>query len=123
MIKQTAERDGILVPIVFEQEPASGGKNQVAALKEWIGEVLPGYKVYGLEAKKVGDRVMAANIWFGEASNGQFYYVKGKWNDGFFSQLDRFNGLFHDDRITSVTGARHYIAPIRKWSGAGIAKV
>ncbi len=122
-IRKIAERDGIMVPIVFEQEPASGGKNQVAALKEYLAEVLPGWKVYGLEAKKVGDRVMAANIWFGEAANGQFYYVKGLWNEGFFSQLDRFNGMFHDDRITSVSGGRHWIAPIRKWSRGGVVSV
>jgi len=31
--------------------------------------------------------------------------------------LDTFapNSKSHDDRITSVTGARHELAPIRKW--------
>jgi phage terminase large subunit-like protein len=41
----------------------------------------------------------------------------GLWNERFFQQLDSFDGLKHDDRITSVTGARHYILPVRKkWS-------
>jgi hypothetical protein len=29
----------------------------------------------------------------------------------------------HDDRVTSVTGGRHWIAPIRKWSKMGFAAV
>ena len=75
-----------------------------------------------LEAKKLGDRVLAANTWFAEATTsemheGQFYIVDGMFNEKFFQQLDSFDGQKHDDRITSVTGARHYIAPIKKkWS-------
>jgi hypothetical protein len=42
--------------------------------------------------------------------------VKGLWNEHFLGQLDYFpNPAIHDDRITSVSGARHKIAPIRKW--------
>lgn len=113
-----------MVTICFEQEPASGGKNQVAELKEFLEKELKkrwgittNYKITSIEARALGDRVLAANTWFSEANNGQFYYVKGIWNDGFFSQLDSFDGIKHDDRITSVTGARHEIAPIKKKFG------
>ena len=114
-----------MVTVCFEQEPASGGKNQVAELKEFLETELKKrwqigtnqVKIEALEAKKLGDRVLAANTWFSEANNGQFYYVKGLWNEKFFSQLDTFDGLKHDDRITSVTGARHHIAPIQKKFG------
>lgn len=117
MVVEVARQDGQEVAICFEQEPASGGKNQVAELKEVITRELPGYMVYSIEAKKLGDRVLAANTWFGEAANGQWYIVKGLWNNPFLEQLDLFpNPAVHDDRITSPTGARHYIAPIRKWS-------
>lgn len=116
MILETAKRDGQEVKVCFEQEPASGGKNQVAELINLIRTELPGWDAAGLEARKLGDRVLAANVWFGEAMQGQWYYVKGLWNEKFFSQLDYFpNEAIHDDRITSVTGARHKIAPINKW--------
>lgn len=121
------------IHIVFEQEPASGGKNQVAELKQYIKKelkkrgIVSGFVIDSLEAKKLGDRVLAAGTWFAEAQTvelegkiiheGQFYYVAGPWNEKFFTQLDTFDGLKHDDRITSVTGARHYIAPVKsKWS-------
>ncbi len=116
MIVDVARRDGQEVTICFEQEPASGGKNQVAELKELINKELPNYIVDSIEAKKLGDRVLAANTWFGEAANGQWYMVKGLWNNPFLEQLDPFpNSAIHDDRITSTTGARHHIAPIRTW--------
>jgi len=115
MVVEIGRRDGAHVQICFEQEPASGGKNQIAELTELIKRELPGWNVSSLEAKKLGDRVLAANTWFAEAANGQFYYVRGLWNEKFFNQLDTFNGIKHDDRITSVSGARHKIAPIKKW--------
>lgn len=110
------------VTICFEQEPASGGKNQIAELREFLSAELENrygipwtrYKIDSLRPRDIGDRVLAANTWFAEAHNGQFYYVQGFWNEKFFSQLDNFNGLNHDDRITSVTGARHQIAPIQQ---------
>lgn len=117
MILEIAKQDGPHVEICFEQEPASGGKNQIAELTSFIKKELPGWKASSLEAKKLGDRVLAANTWFSEAALGQWYYVKAPWNEKFFSQLDRFDGVSHDDRITSVTGARHWIAPLKKkWS-------
>lgn len=111
-----------MVTVCFEQEPASGGKNQVAELKDFLeielqkrwGIGTNQVKVESLEAKKLGDRVLAANTWFSEANNGQFFYVLGLWTEKFFSQLDTFNGINHDDRITSLTGARHNIAPIQQ---------
>jgi predicted phage terminase large subunit-like protein len=116
IVIDTARNDGAEVAVCFEQEPASGGKNQVAELKELVERELPGWHVYSIEAKKLGDRVLAANTWFGEAANGQYYMVKGLWNNQFLEQLDLFpNPAVHDDRVTSVTGGRHYLAPIRSW--------
>lgn len=127
MVVETARKDGPEVAICFEQEPASGGKNQVAELKEHIEKELPEWSVYSIEAKKLGDRVLAANTWFGEAAptrneegvvvkEGRYYMVRGLWNKDFLEQLDLFpNPAVHDDRITSVTGGRHYLAPIRSW--------
>lgn len=122
MILHVAKQDGHEVKICFEQEPASGGKNQVAELIDFLKTELKkefgvDWDVSGLEAKKLGDRVLAANTWFGEAADGKWYMVEGNWNEHFLGQLDYFpNAAIHDDTITSVTGARHKIAPIRKWS-------
>jgi len=114
-IARTAELDGPHVRIFIEQEPASGGKNQVAEMRSYIREQLGSlFVVDGWRPE--GDRVLAANTWFSEAAQGQIYIVHGNWVDGFFEQLNAFpTPRIHDDKITSVTGARYTIAPIRKW--------
>ena len=117
LIRDTAIQDGPTVRIVIEQEPASGGKNQVAAVAKYIKEQLPAWPI---NLDKLGwrpdqDRVILANVWFGEASRGLFYIVKGAWNEPFLSQLDSFQDVRNDDRVTSVTGARVAVAPLKLW--------
>lgn len=113
LIIEVAELDGPYIPIYLEQEPGSGGKNQVAAIAKHIKEKLGSqYRVYGHSPREIGDKVMRANVWFAEAANGQFYLVHGNWNEGFLEQLDEFPAGKKDDKIDSVSGARHTIAPI-----------
>jgi predicted phage terminase large subunit-like protein len=117
-IVSTARQDGPYVPIVLEEEPGSGGKNQVAAVKTHLKKFpdLQAHQVIGQRARDVGDRVMAANHWFALAAQGKMWIVKGKWNEKFLSQLDGFTQVAHDDRVTSVTGGMTYIRPFKAWS-------
>lgn len=117
-IAGTARRDGPNVPIVLEEEPGSGGKNQIAAVKTHFEKFpdLRFHKVIGQRARDVGDRVMAANHWFALAAQGKMWIVKGAWNEKFLSQLDGFTQIAHDDRVTSVTGAMTYIRPFKSWA-------
>ena len=114
----TARLDGPGIKIVIEQEPASGGKNQVAALKQHIQKELGAhFKVEGFLPREIGDRYMGAVTWFAEAQRGLWSVVYGNWTPGFFDQLDTFDGSdkIHDDRITSVSGARYSLAPTVLW--------
>lgn len=121
-IRTIARQDGTGVPIWIEQEPASGGKNQVAEIALYLKN--EGFTVKGHNPKDDGDRVMAANTWYAEAAQGKWWIVKGLWNEKFLIQLDTFpDENVHDDRITSVSGARHVIAPIRKWRKATFTAV
>ena len=114
-IKRTAEIDGFGVKIRIEQEPASGGKNQIAELVEFIHkEVGTAWDIEGYRPE--GDRVQAANVWFAEAAQGKWYMVRGSWNEPCLMQLDAFpDPDVHDDKITSISGARLTLAPIRTW--------
>lgn len=114
-VKQTALNDGPYVKIVFEEEPGSGGKNQVAALENMFKEDADlkgkGYQTDGYRPE--GDRVMLANVWFAEAADGHWYMVEGSWNDSFLEKLDGFPIAAHDDEITSVSCARAVMQPAR----------
>lgn len=113
LIVEVAELDGPYIPIYLEEEPGSGGKNQVAAISKHIKEKLGShYRIYGHNPRTIGDKVMRANVWFAEAANGQFYMVQGNWNEPALEQLDEFPSGKKDDKIDSISGARHTIAPI-----------
>jgi phage terminase large subunit-like protein len=117
-IANTARHDGSDIPVVLEEEPGSGGKNQVAAVKTHFKQFpeLQHHKVIGQRARDVGDRVMAANHWFGSAAEGLVEMVKGSWNEKTLSQIDGFTQLIHDDRVTSITGAFTYVNPFKSWA-------
>jgi predicted phage terminase large subunit-like protein len=123
-IRDVAEKDGPLVTIFIEEEPGSGGKNQVEELKSHIQKELGLYwRVEGHNPRGEGDKIMRANTWFAEASQGWFYIVLGDWNRGFLKQLGGFPTFRHDDKIDSVSGARHCIAPIRTWKNIAFIAV
>ena len=117
VIANTARRDGELVPIYIEQEPASGGKNQIAALREYIHSFpeLSAHIVEGIPATKVGDRVIAANMWFGLAARGKIWMKIAEWNKETLKQIDGFTLVTHDDRVTSITGAIFKFGAYRQW--------
>lgn len=115
-ITKTAINDGQYVEIWVEQEPASGGKNQVAAVHNHVRDNLPGWrKVEGHNPRELGDKVMRANHWFSEAAQGNIYLIAGEWNEPFLQQLSSFPLVKHDDKVDSVSGARAVLAPIKKW--------
>jgi predicted phage terminase large subunit-like protein len=111
-----AKLDGPFVPIYIEEEPGSGGINQVKQIALDIEKELPGWIVRSHNPRREGgDKVVRANIWFAEASRGKFYMVQGNWNDPFLKQLSSFPNAKHDDKIDSVSGARICCAPVFKW--------
>lgn len=114
VIIQTAKMDGPGVEVIVEQEPASGGINQVAELAKLLKKELPGWPTL-LGWRPEGDKVIRANPWYAEARNGLVWLLEGKWNDGFLDQFASFPIAPKDDKIDSVSGARHNVAPIRTW--------
>jgi phage terminase large subunit-like protein len=117
-IANVARSDGPLVPVVIEQEPGASGKITVSAVKEYFKRFpeLQGHDVSGLDVKKVGDRVLAANLlWFSVAADGRMYMVKGAWNRETLKQIDGFTQLRHDDRVTSITNAMFKLNPFKVW--------
>lgn len=125
-ICNTARHDGPYVDILIEQEPASGGKNQIAAVKEEFKRhpELRAHRIIAVPSQKVGDRVLAANTyWFGTAAEGKMWMTKGSWNDRTKSQIDGFTLVAHDDRVTSITGAMFISNPKKGWGKASFMAV
>jgi predicted phage terminase large subunit-like protein len=115
-IYETALQDGARVKIYIEQEPAAGGKNQIEELKSFIHQKLPGHSL--IEGwRPPTDRLTCANTWFAEAAKGLIFLVAGDWVEPMLQQLSVFpDPLLHDDKITSISGARYCLAPIKNWT-------
>jgi len=114
-IRDTALKDGAYVKIYVEEEPGSGGINQVKAIQDYIKEELPGWVVEAHNPRSIGDKVMRSQIWFAEAKAGQIYLVDGAWVEPFLTQLGGFPILPHDDKVDSLSGARHCLLPVKRW--------
>jgi phage terminase large subunit-like protein len=118
-IAQVARVDGPFVEVVIEQEPGASGKITVGAVKDYFKTFpeLQGHTVTGLDVKKVGDRVLAANLhWFSVAAEGRMYMCRGSWNKETLKQIDGFTQVLHDDRVTSITNGMFILNPYRQWS-------
>lgn len=100
LIKQTAILDGRKVAILFEQEPGSAGKAQIAYFKR----MLPGFTVQGIPS--TGDKQVRAGPFASQASIGNVKLVAGPWVEDFLAEADVFptKGV-HDDTIDAHAGA------------------
>lgn len=112
LIVTTAQSDGPAVEIWIEQEPASGGKNQVAALAS-LAE-LAGYVVRGHNPRDIGDKIVRANPWYAKAEQGLVYLTAAEWNRAFLDQFASFPLVSHDDIIDVVSGGFHVISPMNR---------
>lgn len=114
-IADTAISDGPSVTVVIEEEPASGGKNQVAEMKSYF-QTIPELKNHVIEGQRPMDRVHEANMWFAPAAQGHIWIIKNAGTEKFYEQLDGFlvtSG--HDDRVTSYSGAYRKLSPFKNW--------
>ena len=101
LMRQTAELDGLAIPIKSEQEPGSAGKARVADLTR---RVLAGFKYDG-ETSSGGKEVYAGPL-ASQAEAGNVKLVRGPWNGVFLDEADVFPlPGFHDDQIDAASKA------------------
>lgn len=102
-IKKTADRDGVGVPIVLEQEPGSSGK---LLIDTWARRVLQGYSVRGLRA--TGSKIIRATPLQSVIEKGHLMMLEGVFNNQVLDEFEAFPPLdsqTHDDIVDSVSGA------------------
>lgn len=100
-IKQTAEEDGVEVPIMMEQEPGSAGKNLI---DQYARYVLPGYNFLGQRA--TGDKVTRAKPFSAAVANGNVRLLRADWNTDFIDELSSFpEAPVHDDQVDAAVHA------------------
>lgn len=99
LLRQTAEMDGVTVPIVLEQEGGSAGQMVSASLIR----MLAGYNVRAV--KPSADKVTRAMPFFAQAQAGNVRLVAGSWVKEWLDEVSVFANGEHDDQVDSASSA------------------
>jgi predicted phage terminase large subunit-like protein len=111
LIRQTAELDGIPVPIWMEQEPGSSG---VAVIYHYR-DVLAGF-IFHAE-RSTGDKATRAAPLAAMAEGGNVLVVNRPWTRDLLDELECFPAGGHDDMVDAASGAFGKLARGRSYFG------
>lgn len=100
LIRQTAELDGVKVPIVMEQEPGASG---VAMIDHFRRTVLPGFDFRAVKPQK--DKVSRAGPVASMAEAGHVKLVRGPWINDFLDEVESFPFGAHDDMVDALASS------------------
>lgn len=100
-IKRIAKQDGPNCTQAFWQDPGQAGKAQVPALRRLVASV-GGTSDFAVATK---DKVGFAKVWSPKVERGEFFVVRGPWNDAFFNEAEGFPTAKHDDQVDAVSRA------------------
>jgi predicted phage terminase large subunit-like protein len=99
VILYTARADGIPVPVYFEQEPGSGGKESA----EGTVRNLAGFAAYADLPR--GDKVYRADPYSVQVNRGQVMLLRGDWNHDFIEEHRNFPHSTYKDQVDAAAGA------------------
>jgi len=110
IIKDTAERDGIEVRIVMEQEPGASGKRDISHMRRALSQ-------YSFQGKpSTGDKLVRARPVASWMNQGFIKMVRGSWNKEFLAELQKMGPQtynkpgYHDDIMDALSGAHQDLA-------------
>ena len=105
LIAQTAKVDGPAVPVWMEQEPGSAGKT---VIDHYRCRVLVGFALHA--ARATGPKIVRAEPLSAAAEAGNVKLVRGKWNEEFLNEIERFPRGAHDDQVDAMAAAAAQLA-------------
>jgi predicted phage terminase large subunit-like protein len=94
-----SSQDGYATHVGLPQDPGQAGKHQIAALVR----LLAGYAVQ--YSPETGDKITRFSPFSAQAQAGNVIVLRGDWNDRWFSMLEGFPELPHDDDVDSTSRA------------------
>ena len=104
VMRQTAQLDGLDVPIWIEQEGGSGGKESAElSIRDLAG--------WSVRTEPVtGDKVTRAGPISAQAEAGNVRLVAGEWNADLLTELHNFPDGKYDDQVDALAGAFNKLA-------------
>ena len=98
LIRQTAELDGVEVPIRIEREGGSSGKMAAASI---VADDLAGFSASAVMPK--GNKAERAEPWGAQIEAGNVRWVKGEWNKAAMEEHRGFPLGTHDDVVDACS--------------------
>ncbi len=115
LIQKTANQDGRIVTVGWEQEPGSAG---IMAMEQ-IKSSLKGFRTKPV--KPQGDKIQRALPYATASQNGKVFLLKGNWNDQYLNALHHFDGSpkpLINDLTDASSGAYQVLTSIKNaWVG------
>lgn len=115
LVEDTAEEDGLTIPIGIEQEPGASGKTLVDIYKR----ALPDNKVIALPPS--GSKLVRAQPLLAAAEAGRVKLIRAHWNDKFIDEICEFLTGKHDDQVDTAAHAFNHLVSKNKnkatWGG------
>lgn len=105
LIRQTAELDGVDVPVRIEREGGSAGKIAASTI---ITEDLVGFAASSVRPE--GSKAERAEPWGAQIEAGNVRWCKGEWNRAAMDEHRSFPLGAHDDVVDSFSGAFREVA-------------
>jgi predicted phage terminase large subunit-like protein len=98
-VKQTAEVDGVEIPVDLELQPAAAGKSEEAAYyKTLVGFIVRFHPA-------TGSKVVRAGPVATQAKAGNVKLKKAPWNADFLAEAEKFPRAKKDDQVDALSGA------------------
>lgn len=108
LLKQTAEEDGVSVPIRIEKEPGASGK---IVIYNYANKVLPRYDVRAIDVSgATGGKVDRARPLSAAAERGDVSIMRAPWNSSWLDHMSGFPGMAHDDDVDAPAHAFNSLA-------------
>jgi predicted phage terminase large subunit-like protein len=112
IIVNTAEKDGLRVVQVVEQEPGSGGKESAEAT---VGR-LAGYRIR--VDRPVGSKDERADPYSVQVNAGNVRLLKAPWNRDYVEELRFFPHSKYKDQVDGSSGAFAFVSKAKRRVGA-----
>jgi predicted phage terminase large subunit-like protein len=99
LIKQCANHDGARIRVRSQRDPGSAG---VAEAENFV-RMLKGFDVATITMTK--KKLSRAKPVSAQVENGNVFVLRAPWNEDFFSELEGFPDVGHDDIVDALSGA------------------
>lgn len=106
-IRNLAAQDGKAVAIGLPQDPGQAGKSQA----QDYARMLAGYRV--TTRQETGDKATRFGPFSAQCEAGNVTFLRGPWNEEFFSALEGFPDAKHDDHADACSGAFNLLMDAR----------